>query len=44
MVENTRSLKDDYKVNSAVIGEGSFASVKKGRHKVTGDKVAIKII
>mmetsp|Transcript_53645 Transcript_53645/g.73543 ORF Transcript_53645/g.73543 Transcript_53645/m.73543 type:complete len:82 (+) Transcript_53645:91-336(+) len=44
MVDHSRNLKDDYKVDTKVIGEGSFASVRKGRSKATGEKVAIKII
>eukprot|EP00354_Favella_ehrenbergii_P001237 CAMPEP_0170471980 /NCGR_PEP_ID=MMETSP0123-20130129/14092_1 /TAXON_ID=182087 /ORGANISM="Favella ehrenbergii, Strain Fehren 1" /LENGTH=138 /DNA_ID=CAMNT_0010739955 /DNA_START=60 /DNA_END=477 /DNA_ORIENTATION=- len=37
------NIKADYKVES-VIGKGSFASVRKGRSRATGEKVAIKVI
>jgi len=37
------NIKADYKVES-VIGKGSFASVRKGRARETGEKVAIKVI
>lgn len=37
------NIKADYKVES-VIGKGSFASVRKGRSRATGDRVAIKVI
>eukprot|EP01015_Nassula_variabilis_P017500 TRINITY_DN2767_c0_g1_i1.p1 TRINITY_DN2767_c0_g1~~TRINITY_DN2767_c0_g1_i1.p1 ORF type:complete len:309 (-),score=61.44 TRINITY_DN2767_c0_g1_i1:18-944(-) len=38
----TGSIKDDYKFDK-VIGEGSFAIVRKGIKKSTGEEVAIKI-
>lgn len=37
------NIKADYKIES-VIGKGSFASVRRGRNRATGDKVAIKVI
>ena len=36
-------IKTDYKIES-VIGKGSFASVRKGRARASGERVAIKII
>ena len=44
MVDHTRNIKDDYKIDPNIIGEGSFGIVKKGRSKQTGEKVAIKMI
>jgi len=41
--EYPSNIKEDYKIES-VIGKGSFASVRKGKSRATGDKVAIKII
>ena len=37
------NIKADYKIES-VIGKGSFASVRKGKSRVTGERVAIKVI
>ena len=36
-------IKADYKIES-VIGKGSFASVRKGRNRVTKERVAVKVI
>jgi len=44
MVDHNRNIKDEYKIDPNVLGEGSFGIVKKGRSKQTGEKVAIKII
>jgi len=41
--EAENQLKKDYKIES-VIGQGAFATVRKGKHRVTGDRVAIKIL
>jgi serine/threonine protein kinase len=37
------NIKEDYKIEG-VIGKGSFASVRKGKSRTTGDRVAIKVI
>ena len=37
------NIKDEYKFDK-VLGEGSFAVVRKGIKKSTGEEVAIKII
>lgn len=37
------NIKDNYKFDK-VLGEGSFAVVRKGIKKSTGEEVAIKII
>lgn len=37
------NIKDDYKIKS-VIGKGSFATVRKGKNRITNEYVAIKII
>ena len=36
-------IKVDYKIEG-VIGKGAFATVRKGKHRESGDRVAIKII
>jgi len=41
--EAENQLKKDYKIES-VIGQGAFATVRKGKHRKTGDRVAIKIL
>jgi serine/threonine protein kinase len=41
--ETDRAIKKDYKIES-VIGKGSFATVRRGRNRETGEKVAIKIL
>lgn len=41
--EERVGIRIDYKIES-VIGKGSFATVRKGKHRSSGDRVAIKII
>lgn len=41
--DNRTGIRVDYKIES-VIGKGSFATVRKGKFRSTGEKVAIKII
>ena len=38
-----KKIKVDYKICS-IIGKGSFATVRKGKHRKTKEKVAIKIL
>ena len=38
-----RELYKDYKIES-VIGKGTFATVRRGKNRCTGEKVAIKIL
>jgi len=40
---NRSGFRADYKVEN-VIGKGSYATVRKGKQRSTGQKVAIKII
>ena len=37
-----RNIRDYYKVGDT-IGKGGFATVKKGKNKITGEHVAVKI-
>jgi serine/threonine protein kinase len=41
--EERTGIRVDYKIEG-VLGKGSFATVRKGKHRATGEKVAIKII
>jgi serine/threonine protein kinase len=41
--ETDRQIKKDYKIES-VIGKGTFATVRRGKNRCTGEKVAIKIL
>merc|ERR1719469_850989 len=41
--ETDKQIKTDYQILS-VIGKGSFATVRKGKHRETKEKVAIKIM
>ena len=41
--ETDRQIKKDYKIES-VIGKGTFATVRRGKNRETGEKVAIKIL
>ena len=41
--EGERQIRDDYKLD-AVLGKGSFGTVRKARNKVTGENVAVKVI
>ena len=43
MVDSSRRITDYYKIEGE-LGQGSFATVKKGANKKTGEKVAIKIV
>lgn len=43
MVDHTRIITDYYKIEGD-LGQGSFATVKRGTNKKTGERVAIKII
>ena len=47
MVEDEESsqnqMKKDYKIEG-VIGQGAFATVRKGKNRETGERVAIKIL
>ena len=36
-------IRIDYKIEG-VLGKGSFATVRKGKHRASGEHVAIKII
>ena len=36
-------MKKDYKIEG-VIGQGAFATVRKGKNRETGERVAIKIL
>jgi len=38
----TRQIYDEYELTDTVLGQGSYGRVMKGRHKVTGEVVAIK--
>lgn len=42
-VTSTRCVEDDYEIGD-VLGKGAFAVVKRGVHKATGEKVAVKVI
>ena len=41
--ETDKQIKIDYKIES-IIGKGSFATVRKGKNRATGERVAIKIL
>jgi len=41
--EERAGIRIEYKIEG-VIGKGSFATVRKGKHRSTGERVAIKII
>jgi len=41
--DTDRQIKVDYKIE-AVIGKGTFATVRKGKHRQSGKHVAIKIL
>jgi len=43
-VYHSRNIKDDYKLLDRLGTPGTYAEVKLGVHKVTGQKVAVKII
>ena len=43
MVEQVKKITDVYKIEGD-LGQGSFAIVKRASHRITGQKVAIKII
>jgi serine/threonine protein kinase len=41
--ETDRQIKKDYKIES-VIGKGTFATVRRGKNRCTGEKVAMKVL
>jgi serine/threonine protein kinase len=40
---NYRNIKETYKIEGT-IGRGSFATVKRAKNRVTGDRVAVKVL
>jgi serine/threonine protein kinase len=38
-----RNIKEIYKIE-ATLGKGSFATVKKAKHRATGDRYAVKVL
>jgi calcium/calmodulin-dependent protein kinase I len=40
---NYRNIKETYKIE-ATIGKGSFATVKKAKHRQTGERFAVKVL
>jgi serine/threonine protein kinase len=43
-MEGKISINKIYKIEQENLGQGSFATVKRGTHMKTGEKFAIKII
>jgi len=41
--EERTGIRIEYKIEG-ILGKGSFATVRKGKHRETGERVAIKII
>lgn len=41
--EERTGIRIEYKIEG-VLGKGSFATVRKGKHRESGERVAIKII
>ena len=42
-MENFRNIKETYKIEGT-IGKGSFATVKKAKHRETGTRFAVKVL
>jgi len=38
-----RNIKETYKIE-ATLGKGSFATVKKAKHRATGERFAVKVL
>ena len=41
--EHYRNIKDHYKIE-ATLGKGSFATVKRAKNRVTGERYAVKVM
>jgi serine/threonine protein kinase len=39
---NFRNIRETYRIEKT-LGKGSFATVKRAKHRVSGEKVAVKI-
>jgi serine/threonine protein kinase len=42
-MENFRNIKETYKIEGT-IGKGSFATVKKAKHRESGVRYAVKVL
>lgn len=40
---NYRNIKETYKIEST-LGKGSFATVKKAKHRASGERFAVKVL
>jgi serine/threonine protein kinase len=40
---NFRNIKETYKIE-LTLGKGSFATVKRAKHRVSGERVAVKVL
>ena len=38
-----RNIKETYKIEST-LGKGSFATVKKAKHRISGERFAVKVL